>query len=351
MKFKYRSKISLTSFFFNFVVIIWFFYLILNSNKFESFANYSKVQAYDSKFNMLNEDISDGFTINVNDIYIDNDLNWVIYYIVQDKDTLSNIASDFWVTVSHIKKVNKLKSDIIKPWQKLTLTAQEWFTYISQWETISELAKKFNISKEDILDANSLNIDEYKFSKWDEIFIAMSEEQYKKFFEKEKQSESKLESKPKSKSKSKQITYITNPNPTHSNLSYDGKSIVYKSFYNANIINWFYKWHCTWYVAAKKFPYITKNKQQRLWLWNANEWYINAKNAWYSVWQTPKIWSIIVIKNWWRNYYYAWHVAIVIDIDFKNKKILIEEMNAIWKFIVTKRWISMYNNIIWYIYL
>jgi len=75
MKFKYRSKISFTSLFLNLVVITGFFYLILNSNKFESFSNYLKVQAYDNNLNALKEDVSDKSTINVNNIYIDNNLN------------------------------------------------------------------------------------------------------------------------------------------------------------------------------------------------------------------------------------------------------------------------------------
>jgi len=75
MKFKYRSKISFTSLFLNLVAITGFFYLILNSDKFESFSSYSKVQAYGSNLNVLKEDVSDSSTINVNNIYIDNNLN------------------------------------------------------------------------------------------------------------------------------------------------------------------------------------------------------------------------------------------------------------------------------------
>ena len=336
MKFKYRYKISFTSLFLNLVVITGFFYLILNSNKFKSFSNYSKVQAYWSNLNVLKEDVSDSSTINVNNIYIDNNLNWVIYYIVQKWDILSNIALNFWVTVSHIKKVNKLKSDTITPWQKLTITDEEWFLYISKWETVGEIAKKFKINKKDILSVNSLNVDNYTFDKWDEVFIPMSEEKYKKLFK---------------KNKSKQTTYITSVSKTTSNLSYKGKNIIYKRWYNPNVTNWFYRWQCTRYVAIKKFPYITKNKQKKLWNGNAKYWYAHAKAAWYHVWKTPKIGSIVVIRYGWRRYYYAWHVWIVKQIDWKHKRLLIEEMNAVWKFIVTKRWIHMNNKIIWYIYI
>jgi len=336
MKFKYRSKISFTSLFLNLVVITGFFYLILNSNKFESFSNYLKVQAYDNNLNALKEDVSDKSTINVNNIYIDNNLNWIIYYIVQNGDSLSNIALNFWVTVSHIKKVNKLKSDVIKPWEKLTITDEDWFLYISKWESATELAKKYKIGKQDILSTNSLNVKNYTFDKWDEVFIPMSEKQYKKFFKKKKP---------------KQITYITNVSKSTSKLLYKGKNIIYKSRYNPNVTNWFYRWQCTRYVAIKKFPYITKHKQKKLWNGNAKYWYAHAKAKWYSVWKAPKIGSIVVIRVWWKHYYYAWHVAIVKQIDRKHKRLLVEEMNAFWKFIVTKRWIYMNSKIVWYIYI
>lgn len=333
MKFKYKSKISFTSLFLNLVVLTGFFCLILNSYKFKDLSNSSRVQAYGGSINILKEEIPDGSTINVNNIYIDNDLNGTIYYIVQAWDSLSKISSNFWVTVSHIKKINRLTSDTIYPNQKLVITEEEWFLYTSKWEKASELANKFNVKKEDIITSNGLNVDDYVFVEQDEVFIPMSDEQYKKMFPEKK----------------KQSSIVYQPNNT--NFSYKNKNIVAKYWYSPNITNWFYKWHCTRYVAIKKFPYITPNKQNKLWNGNAKYWYQNAKNAWYSVWQTPKVGSIVVIKIWWRNYYYAWHVWIVKEIDWKNKKILIEEMNAVWKYIVTKRWISMDSNIIWYIYI
>ncbi len=333
MKFKYRSKISFTSLFINLVVLTGFFYLILNSYKFEDFSNSSRVQAYGSNLNVLKEEISDGSTINVNNIYIDESLNGTIYYVVQRWDTLSKISLNFWASVSHIKKVNNLKSDNINVWQRLTITEEEWFLYTSKWEKASELADKFNLEKGDILASNWLNANDYTFEKQDEVFIPMSDEQYKKMFPKKKE----------------QPSVVTQSRTTSS--SYNGKNIISRFWYSPNITNWFYRWHCTRYVAMKKFPYITQNKQDKLWNGNAKYWYANAKNAWYNVWQTPKVESIVVIKIWWRNYYYAWHVAIVKEIDWKNRKLLVEEMNAVWKYIVTKRWIDMNDKIVWYIYM
>jgi len=130
------------------------------------------------------------------------------------------------------------------------------------------------------------------------------------------------------------------------------KNIIAKYRYRPNVYNWFYRGQCTRFVAIKKFPYITKYKQKKLWNWNAKYWYAHAAAEWYPVWKTPKVWAIVVIKYASGRYYYAWHVAIVKRIDWNNKKMLIEEMNYLWKYIVDLRWIPIFDpHIIGYIYL
>lgn len=336
MKFKYRSKISFTSFFLNFVVVWVFFYLIFYSQDFKYIDNFDHVQAYTSRLSVLKEEIPDWSTINVNNIYIDNDLNWAVYYVVQRWDSLSKISVNFWVTVSHIKKVNKLKSDVIKPWQRLTITDEEWFVYISKWEKASKLAKIYKIKTSDILESNWLSASDYEFAEWDEVFIPMSDKDQKKFFKKNT---------PK-----KRVSYASRARPTVT-YSPSSSKVISRYWWRPNISNWFYRGQCTWYVAIKKFPYISANKQRKLRNGNANQWYANAKAAWYKVWRAPKVWSIVVIKIWWARYYYAWHVAIVKQINRDKRTLLVEEMNAKWKFVVTKRRISMDKNIIGYIYL
>ena len=333
MKFKYRNKISLSHILINLVVLTGFFYLLLNANNFESYSQPTIVRAFNENVTLLEEETPDASTINVNNIYIDNNLDWVITYIVQPGDTLSKIATNFWVTISHIKKINNLKKDIIRPGQKLKITDEDGILYESKWETIKQLATKFKISVKDILESNWIDDENYKFDKWDEVFIPISEEQYKKLFKKPIPKKRPVISPVRS-------SYYT----------YRWKNIIAKYWYRPNISNGFYRWHCTWYVAIKKFPYLSKNKQKKLWNWNAKYWYQNAARAWYKVWKTPKIWAIVVIRVWWRHYYYAWHVAIVRQIDWKHKRLLVEEMNALWKYIVTKRWIPINSKIVWYIY-
>jgi len=47
----------------------------------------------------------------------------VVQYIVQEGDTLESIATEFWTTVSNLKKINGISS--IKPWQKIVVTNEE----------------------------------------------------------------------------------------------------------------------------------------------------------------------------------------------------------------------------------
>lgn len=89
------------------------------------------------------------------------------------------------------------------------------------------------------------------------------------------------------------------------------------------VSNWFYRSQCTWYAAIRAFPYITNNKQETLWWWNARDWISNAKKAWYSVNLKPKAWDIIVFKwGWYSN---LWHVGYVSEV--RDLTLTIEDMN------------------------
>jgi len=121
--------------------------------------------------------------------------------------------------------------------------------------------------------------------------------------------------------------------------------------YEKAVQNWFSKWYCTWFVAKELFPYISSNRQDKLWNWDAKERYSNASNAWYDVWQLPIPWSIAVFRWFWYSSS-AWHVWIVLKVDTVNNKILIKDMNMKWKYKITTRWEEMSHKwLIWYIYL
>lgn len=258
-------------------------------------------------------------------------------YTVQKWDNLTKIANLFWTTVDNVKSLNSLKSDVIKPWDKLLISDEEWIIYeIKESSKLIDFTSKYWIDIDKIKELNYYSDNNVVLEKWDEIFLPIDNEKAMEIW---------LIEKPVKSNPKNNTTYS---NPTY---TYSWKSIVSKYYYKPSIYNWFYQWHCTWYVAIKKFPYISETKQKKLWNWNAKNWYRNAKNAWYSVWKTPQKWAIVVLKYWGTRYYYYGHVWIVEDIDWKNNKILIDEMNAVWRFVVSKRWIPMDSKVVWYIYM
>jgi len=338
MKFKRRNKITLHSLIMNLSVLIGLLFLIYNTDDFKD-RTYSpmKVQALDVNSYMWEEVSSDNFVV-IENIYIDESLDGQIYYIVQSGDNLSKISDIFGVTVSHIKNVNKLVRDTIRPGQKLVITEDEGIIYIAKGETVWELAKKYKINASDIMKVNYMETIDYKTEKWDEIFIPISELALAKL-------------QPKAKPRPK-ASYTKSNTAVASRTTYSTSSTIIEKYRRKpNVSNGFYRWHCTRFVAIKKFPYTSDTTQKKLWNGNAKNWYANAKAAGYKVWQTPAIESIVVLQYGWKNYYYAGHVAIVKQIDRKSKRLLVEEMNAKGKFVVTKRWIPINGKIVWYIYL
>jgi len=314
-----------------------FFYLILNLNSFNFwYSIYKQDLVY-----MWIDEYQTNWYIPLNNIIIYPDqFDWKFTYIVQPWDTLSQIAYKFWISLKTLKSVNKLKSNIIRPWQKLIIVEEEWILYqVPKQITLKQFASKYNLDLEKLKQLNYFIEDDVVLQKGDEIFIPISEKKAIQLWLLKKE-------------EVKKRAVVTTRQQTSSyNYTYNGKSIIAKRYYAPNISNGFYRWHCTRYVAIKKFPYISPTKQRKLWNWNAKDWYVNAAKAWYKVWQTPKIGAIVVLRYWGRYYRNYWHVGIVLQIDWKNRRLLIEEMNAIWRFIVTRRWIPMDDKIIGYIYL
>ena len=307
---------------------------MFNTDKFKNFSSTPiKVLALYVDNNLW-EEVNNKWLIQIQNIFINDNDEWKIIYIVQPGDNLSTISSNFGATTKHIKKINMLKSDTILPWQKLLITQEEGIIFNSKGETIQKIAALYEVDIVEIININNIKDENYKTEKWEEIFIPISDE--------------KLQTIRKNSPAVSKSTYI--PKATPKTYYKKWKNIISRYWWKPYVKNWFYRWHCTRFVAIKKFPYLTKGKQNKLWGGNAKNWYYNAKKAWYKVGTSPQIESIIVLKYGGRNYYSYWHVAIVKNIDRAKKLILVEEMNASWRYIVTQRWIPMDSNIIWYIY-
>lgn len=283
---------------------------------------------------------------------------WVITYIVQPWDTLSQIASRFWTTVSQIKKTNWLGGSI-RPGQKLIITSEEnWLLYtIPERINILVFANKYSLDIEDLMTLNYIQDETEMLQEWQEVFLPIALNTAYDVW---------LMERPKEVYKPKQTVSYT-PKITKSSASvvskwsstsagdYSSSTILSSRVYNKNINNKFYAWHCTWYVAATTpqiFPYIDATTQARPFGWNANQWYENAKAAWFSVWKTPVVWSIVVYYRWGWSFSSAWHVAKVVSIDSAASTMVVEEMNWSKKFVVQRRRDKLNNsNIKWYIYM
>ncbi|MEA2065249.1 MAG: peptidoglycan DD-metalloendopeptidase family protein [Patescibacteria group bacterium] len=80
------------------------------------------------------------------------------YYIVQDGDTVFDIAKKYNITANTIIWENSLnRYGFIKPGQKLTILSTTGITYkVKKYDTIGGIAKKYNIKESDIIKANNI---------------------------------------------------------------------------------------------------------------------------------------------------------------------------------------------------
>ncbi len=292
----------------------------------------------------------------VDDKTNDDIKNVVIEYTVVPWDTLSSIATKYWTTVSNIMKVNNLTSTTVRPWKRLYITPVEGFIItLDKVTNPMVFANIYWLNLEDLMTTNWITDKLQLLPKWDDLFIPISREKWIELGLLE--APKPIIQKPKTiktntivvkKTYSKKSSYISNPRyvsnsmvaePTYSNTKIRKPHIIAKWSYTAPVSNWFFKWQCTWYVAINAdwaFPYINKNRQFKSWRWDAKQRFANARNAWFITSSRPSVWAIMVI-GWWR----YWHVTIVKQVDRKNHRILVQWMNYLRPYVVTKRWIYM----------
>ena len=100
----------------------------------------------------------------------------VVQYIVQDWDSLESIATEFWTTVSNLKKINWISS--IKPGQKIVVTNEEdGILYkVREKQNIKVFANKYGLDLQDLMTMNYITDDSEILYEWQEIFINLSEE-------------------------------------------------------------------------------------------------------------------------------------------------------------------------------
>ena len=289
----------------------------------------------------------------------------VVQYIVQEWDTLESIATEFWTTISNLKKINGISN--VKPWQKIVVTNEEdGILYkVRENQNIKVFANKYGLDLQDLMTLNYITDDSEILYEGQEIFINLSEEKANNipgFIDKAQPDLSIPVVKPKT-TNTKTTTKTTTKNSGSSSTSNgwsaattttsSSSKIIKKWTYNANINNGFYRGYCTWYVATQVpsiFKYTSEGTQERPFGWNASAWYGAAKAAGYTVSKTPRASSIIVYSKLRSS---AGHVWIVRQYPYNgdSSKMLVEDMNYAGKFVVTQRIESVNRaGIIGYIY-
>lgn len=340
------------------VLLLWFIVVIAYADKFKKWVEV----VYVNTSNFVQWDSNESAAINLDmvsyEVWADNE--WVVTYIVQPWDTLSKIARTFWTTVALIKKINGI-SWPIQVNQKLIITNEEnWLLYtIPEKINILVFANKYWLDIDDLMTLNYIQDESEMLQEWQEVFLPVALETAYDVWLMERP---KPVYKPKTTvtytpTISKPVSAVSSKQWNNANMtnSYAWSRVLSTWIFNKNINNKFYAWHCTWYMAATTpqiFPYINETTQARPFGGNANQWYDNARAAWFSVWQTPVVWSIIVYNKWGGSFASAWHVAKVISYDSSTKQLVVEEMNWSNKFVVQRRTDKADNpNIKWYIYM
>lgn len=279
--------------------------------------------------------------LSINTILDDKrDLSWtneIIDYEVESGESISSIAYKFEVSTNSIYWANNFsKNHIIHPGDIIKVPPVSWLIHqIKSWDTLSSIAKKYNVDEIKIQEQNLLSLED-DIKVWDVLVIPWAikipdpvvvPKNTKTYANNTSSSSSS------SSSSSWGYSFSNNALSQYSNTKW-----VYKLVWRAPQ-HTFYWWNCTWYVAQ----YKNVN-----WWWNAKDWLKNASWKWASTWSSPQLWSIVVFNWRWYNPRYG-HVAIVMEIKWSD--LIVSDMNyrKLWE--VTYRKIPINDRaIIWYIY-
>ena len=319
--------------------------------------------------NFIDDSLDNNSAINLNNIvvFVDDELSdekSMIVHMVQAWESLSTIASKYGTTVEMVKTVNNISNErFLRIGQTLYISETPWFLYQTDRATnLMVFANQYEIDLDQLQQVNSIWDPLKPLDKWTELFVPVSRDEGIKIWLLEEPTPEPV--KPvvttpvqrrtiitrQAPTNNTTVTTQTNTKPSSQATSRSTRTVTNKEHivaqrtYTNNIRNWFAKGHCTRYAAIKSkraFPFLSDTKQFKSYNGNAINWYDNARNAWFRTASTPTPWAIMVVNQWqgWRSSY--GHVAVVLQVDRKNNKILVEDMNYLGKYIVTQRRIHM----------
>ncbi len=212
----------------------------------------------------------------------------IIEYKVQPGDTLSAIAKKFNLKVETIKWANNLSNiNQIKPGQVLKIPPTDGVLYtVKRGDTLLAIVQKYKGDLQKTLEVNGLK-DPSKIYEGQKILIAGG----------------KI-----SISRSRTSIASRSRRSTSSSSTRKAKYVPRGRYPNRFPFGW-----CTWYVASRR--YIP-------WSGHARTWYWKAKAYGYAVGSVPRPGAIVVMReSWWG------HVAIVEAVY--GSSFLISEMNGV----------------------
>ena len=211
----------------------------------------------------------------------------VAVYEVKEGDTVSTIAKDFNVTINTILLANDIEnSDMIRPGDKIFVLPVTGVEHVvKEGDTIDKLAKEYDADKKKIIAFNELPADG-TLKIGEELIIPDGE---------------KDEPEPVIQQRDYYSSDVAS-DPTRA------PSIIDKNPKGGHAFPYGY---CTWYVASKKYV---------PWGGNAGTWLYHAKAYGAKTGKTPKKGAILVTNESWYG-----HVAIVEKVD--GNSITISEMN------------------------
>lgn len=260
----------------------------------------------------------------------------IVDYEVKPGESVAFIAQKFGVSKDTIYWANDFsRSEIIHPGDIIKVPPVSGLVHhVESGETLSGLAKKYNIEEERIMRQNLL-LSASDLKSNTTLVIPWARKQAPKT--------ATISTAPKSYSKPTTTTAKSNGSSGYSfanqaasqyvNTSGRYQLVWRKPFSGA-------PWNCTWYVASHKWVD---------WRGNANQWLRNARAKGHPTGSNPTIWSIVQFEGRGYNPYYG-HVAVVIDVT--DSHIIVSDMNYRRKYEVTTRKVPKNDRTIqWYIYI
>lgn len=351
------NRVNYFKFVLSLCFIVFFIFVIANAGLFE---NKQEQLAINSSF--IEADDWTSYEINLDNINenVNTNNNGVIQYTVQNWDTLLKVAGVFWTTVFGIIKENSLKDTELKAWQVLNVSSNvDGIVYTIEDKTnVAVFANKYNLNLQDLMTLNYVQDETEIFSPEQEIFINITKDKAIELWllqpppPPEIIPKSTITYRPTINKAGKVIPKTTKKTTTIIsaerivNTPSKKSAIISKWTYTKKIKNDFAVGYCTWYAAIISpniFPFVDENKtvQNRPFGGNANQWCSNAKKAWFRVWTTPSAGSLIVYSKLVSS---AGHVGKVINYNPDTEEMIVEDMNYLGKFVVTRRYEDVNNS-------